>query len=73
MHVKSLQLCPTLLGPMHYKPPGSSVHGSSGQEYWSGLPCPLPEDLPNPASGPCLLCPLHWQVDSLPLAQPQKP
>ena len=21
--------------------------GSSRQEYWSGLPCPLPEDLPN--------------------------
>ena len=20
----------------------------SRQEYWSGLPCPLPEDLPNP-------------------------
>ena len=27
MHVKSLQLCPTLLGPMHCKPPGSSVRG----------------------------------------------
>jgi len=22
--------------------------GFSGQEYWSGLPCPPPGDLPNP-------------------------
>ena len=22
--------------------------GLSGQEYWSGLPCPSPGDLPNP-------------------------
>ena len=27
--------------------PGSSVHGILRQEYWSGLPCPLPRDLPN--------------------------
>ena len=28
--------------------PGSSVHGISRQEYWSGFPCPPPGDLPNP-------------------------
>ena len=34
---------------MGYSPPGSSVHGKfSRQEYWSGLPCPPPVDLPNP-------------------------
>ena len=28
--------------------PGSSVHGDSpGKNYWSGLPCPPPGDLPN--------------------------
>ena len=27
MHVKSLQLCPTLCDPMDYSPPSSSVHG----------------------------------------------
>ena len=27
VHVKSLQLCPTLWNPMEYSPPGSSVHG----------------------------------------------
>ena len=26
--------------------------GSSRQEYWSGLPCPLPGDLPNPETEP---------------------
>jgi len=28
-------------------PPGSSVHGFSRQEYWSGLPFPSPGDLPD--------------------------
>ena len=26
--------------------------GSSWQEYWSGLPCPPPEDLPDPGIKP---------------------
>ena len=26
--------------------------GFSRQEYWSGLPCPLPGDLPNPENEP---------------------
>ena len=42
------QFCPTLCVPMDYSPPGSSVHGIFQQEYWSGLPCPPPGDLPNP-------------------------
>ena len=29
--------------------------GFSRQEYWSGLPCPLPEDLPNPGIKPTSL------------------
>ena len=33
-------------------PPGSSVHGISWQEYWSGLPFPPPGDLPNPGIKP---------------------
>ena len=37
-------------------------------EYWSELLCPPPGDLPNPS----LLCLLHWQVGSLPLALPGK-
>ena len=39
--------------------------GFSGQEYWSGLPCPPPGDRPHPGTEPSLLCLLHWQVDSL--------
>ena len=30
------QSCPALCEPMHCSPPGSSVHGFSRQEYWSG-------------------------------------
>ena len=29
--------------------------GFSRQEYWSGLPCPLPGDLPNPGIEPVSL------------------
>ena len=42
--------------------------GFSRQEYWSGLPCPPPGDLPNL----CLLHLLHWQAGSLPLVPPGK-
>ena len=37
--------------------------GFSKQKYWSGLPCPLPGDLPNPGIEP--RCPA-LQADSLP-------
>ena len=43
-----LQSHPTLCDPMVCSPPGFSVHGILQQEYWSGLPCPLPGDLPDP-------------------------
>ena len=33
--------------------------GLSRQEYWSGLPCPPPGDLPNPGTEPTPLMPLH--------------
>ena len=38
--------------------------GFSRQEYWSGLPCPPPGDLPNPGIKPVSPA---WQVGSLPL------
>ena len=44
--------------------------GFSKQEYWSGLPCPPPGDLPNPGIEPRSLAP---QVDSLPSEPPGKP
>ena len=49
---KLIQSCPTLCNPMDYSPTGSSVHGISREEYWSGLPFPPPGDLPNPGSEP---------------------
>ena len=52
MKVKSesevTQSCPTLIDPMDCSLPGSSVHGFSRQEYWSGLLLPSP----------------HWQAGS---------
>ena len=42
------QSCPTLCDPMDCSLPGSSVFGVLQAEYWSGLPFPSPEDLPNP-------------------------
>ena len=50
MCAKSLQLCPTLCNPIdslaHQGPLSMEF---CRQEYWSGLPCPLPGDLPDPA------------------------
>ena len=37
-----------LCNPMDCSPPGSSVHGFSRREYWSGVPFPPPGDLPHP-------------------------
>ena len=58
--------CPTLLRPhglsMGFSPLSMEF---SRWEYWSGLPCPSPGDLPDQGSNPCLLYLLHWQADSL--------
>ena len=40
--------CVTLCNPTDSSLPGSSVHGISQEEYWSGLPFPSPVDLPDP-------------------------
>ena len=37
------------------------------QEYWSGLPFPLPRDLPDPGIETVPPESLAWQVDSLPV------
>ena len=49
---KSLQSWPTLCDLIDCNLPGSSVHGFSRQEYWSGLPFPSPGDLPDPRIEP---------------------
>ena len=43
-----LQLCSTLCDPMACKSTGSPDHGILRQEYWNGLSCPSPGDLPHP-------------------------
>ena len=43
----------------------------SRQEFWSGLPCPPPGDLPHPGITPVSPSLLQWQVGSLPLAPPR--
>ena len=42
---KTLQLCPTLCDSTDWQAPLSV--GLFRQEYWSGLPCPSPRDLPD--------------------------
>ena len=65
------QSCLTL-----WNPTDSSVHqaplsmGLSRPEYWSGLPCPPPGDLPNPGIEPRSPA---LQADSLPSEPPGKP
>ena len=51
-HFISVQLCVTLW-TVAYKAPLSS--GFSRQEYWNGLPCPSPRDLPDPGIKPMSL------------------
>ena len=46
VRTKLLQLCLTLCDPVDYSQVPLSVE-FLGQEYWIGLPCPLPGDLPN--------------------------
>ena len=72
MYAKVLQSClsatpwtVTLQGPLSL--------GFSRQEYWSGLPCPLPGDLLDPGIEPVSLSLLHWQAGSLPLVPLGKP
>ena len=55
-------LCVTLCDPVDCSLPGSSVHEILWAEYWSGLPFPSPEDLPD--QGIELASPA-WQADSL--------
>ena len=42
--------------------------GFSRQEYWSGLPCPPPGDLPDPGIEPMSLVSPALRADSLPLS-----
>ena len=47
--------------------------GFSSQEYWSGLLCPLPGNLPDPGIEPTSPVSPALQADSLPTEPPGKP
>ena len=50
------QSCPTLSDPMDCSLPAPPSMGCSGQRFWSGVPFPAPEDLPDPGIGPRSAC-----------------
>ena len=52
MPAQSLQLCLTLLTLWTIAHQAPLSMGFPRQEYWSGLPCPPPGDLPNPGIKP---------------------
>ena len=67
-----MHACLTLCEPMDCSPPGSSVHGILRAripgEFWGGVPCPPPGELPNGGiTSPAL------EGVFLPLAPPGKP
>ena len=59
---KLLHSCPALCDPMGVARQAPLLMGFPRQEYWSGLPCPPPGDLPNPGIEP--MSPV-LQMDSL--------
>ena len=60
----------TLRDPTDCSLPGSSLHGISQEEYWSGLPFPPPGDLPDPGIEPTSLTSPALAGSSLPLVPP---
>ena len=64
-HFSWIQLFLTLWTVAHQAPLSM---GFFRQEYWSGLPCPPPGDLPDPGIEPATLAAPASQADSLPLS-----
>ena len=73
MHAQSLQSCLTLCESMDCSPPGSSILGILQIRIleWVAMPHSRGSSR-HQESNFHLLCLLHWQVDSLPLASPGK-
>ena len=65
IHAQSPQWCLTLCNPMDCSPQAPLSMRFSGQESWSGLPCPPPRDLPYPRIEPASPAVLTLQVVSL--------
>ena len=67
------QSCLILYNFMDCSPPDSSFLEFSKQEYWSGLPFPTPEDLPDLGIELASTMSPAFQVDTLPTEPPGKP
>ena len=68
-----LQSCLTICDPMYCRLPAPLSMGFSRQEYWSGLPCPPPGNLPDPGLEPKSPASPVFQADSLSTEPPGKP
>ena len=73
MHAELLQLYLTLCDPMPVACQAPLCMGFSKQEYWSGLPCPPPGDLPNPGIETASPATPELQADSLLLSHQRRP
>ena len=72
-HFSCVQLFVTAWTVAHQSPLSMKF---SRQEYWSGLPYPLPGDLPDPGiklTSPVFPYPLWVKADSVPAEPPGKP
>ena len=67
VHAQSLGSYLPLCDHMDCSPPGSSVVGFFRPEFWSGLPCLPPGNLPDPGTEPTCSVLLALQADSLPV------
>ena len=73
MHIKLLQLCPTLCDAMDYNRPGSSVYGIFQARLLEWIAISFYRRIfQTQGLNPHLLRLLHWQADSLSLALPGK-
>ena len=72
MRVKSLQLCLTLCDPIDYSLPGTSVHEILQARILEWVAMPSSKGSSQPRENVHLLCLLHWQAGSLPLAPPEE-
>ena len=69
-----IQSCLTPCDPMDYSPPGSSVHVIFQARILEQVAISYSRGIfLIQGSDPSLLCLLHWQADSLPLAPSGKP
>ena len=73
MHMNLLQLYPIICDPVDHSPPVPLSMGFCRQEYWSGLPCPPPEDLPDPGIEITSFTSPDLAGSSLPVAPPGRP